>query len=203
MQHLDYTRPIIAILILALLVMAFGWLRSCEKAKELVYDSSKTDLLQKVAEKDAQILAANAQVDSIRKVQGNDALKFARDTEALSASRDYWKGKALQARPQVNVIADSIPVLKEYLLATDSVIENQHATINSMGMRIRAMEVSHLLEVAALGAKNVATVELSKEYAGRVAELESKLRKSERRRKFFRGTTLIMAGAVGILLLAK
>jgi heme exporter protein D len=198
---LDFTRPIIAVLILALLVMAFGWLHSCESKKDIVQQADVTQWRTRIERLQADSIAARARQDSILAKRSKDEANWKSRENGLKIENRNLDRKLAQARVTIAPVIDSMPQVKRYADLADSTIAARDSTINAFGMRMRAMEVSHRDEVRELGKKHVAAVGLSQEYAGRVAELESKLRKSERRRKFNRTVMLIMTGGLATVIL--
>jgi heme exporter protein D len=199
-MKLDYVRPALVIIIL---VLAFGWMHSCESKKEVIQTYDDSRLRTRVTKLVADSVRAQAAIDSILSRRAVDTEKFKSSQKALRIENKALDSKLSRARQTIAVLIDSIPQVKRYVELADSTIAKRDEAIAGLELRLDASTVSHLEEVAALGAKRVAAVNLSKEYEQQVAGLQKQLKKSERGKRFFRATTLVMAGAVGILLLAK
>lgn len=199
-MKLNLTVPAMVFVILA---MAFGWLRSCEREKEAVNNAVSEAVERKDMEHRHYIDIVSRRVDSVRLVRTEDSVKFATRISALNASVGHWRKKASEVRPQVDHLADSIPVLRAHLQATDSVIAKLDSTVAVQEGRFYAMSKLHTFEIAQMGEKYVQQVELTEIWKSAAVERETKLKRSERKKRFFRTTTLILGSAVGILILAK
>src|SRR5690349_6789259 len=121
MSKLNYRDPIWALLLI--ISVLFGAYQ-CESAKnaKLSANAERSRVEQAEAEKRARIAQEEATIDSIQKVRVKDSLRFQSILKPLLKSTDYWREKAQKVRPQVLVISDTIPALKDYITATDSVI---------------------------------------------------------------------------------
>lgn len=197
------TQPLIAALILVIMVMAFGWLRSCEKAKEIVTDHNDTEFLQEIAvlKKDTSDLIAQLRQKAIETTQ--DSAAHAKVVKCLQVKITQLRAKEPVLRADVQVLIDSIPKLQAFVQNQDSTIREQVNVIDELNASYAA-QVRGLNEQLELNSQIQAkSDEIAAAYEVRVQGLESKLRKSERRKRFWKSTTLIMTGGVAILLLAK
>lgn len=197
-------RPyIIPGLILVILILSFISLRQCEKAKELVADDSKTELLQKVAEKQARIAQQDSAIQRAAESRIRMQLEFEGLKTSLNASVVFWKGKAKQGRPQVIVLADSIPVLKAYIEATDSVIVKQDSVIEIQALHLVNQSKLYELEIQTMAGRHIQAMELVETWKSAAVEREKDLKKETRRKKFFRSTAMVLGACVAVLILAK
>lgn len=202
-MNLNLKNPLIAALILVIMVLSFVSLRQCEKAKEIVTDHNDTEFLQEIAvlKKDTSDLRAQLSQKAIETTQ-----------DSTNAAKSIWlkgwyiarlKRSNEAKRVDVQPILDSIPKLQAFVESQDSVIFQQSAVIGDLKAAYQA-QVKGLNEQLELNAQIQAkSDEIAAAYEVRVKGLEDKLRKSERKRKFWRTTTTILTGGVAVLLLAK
>jgi hypothetical protein len=193
----------IAVLILALLVMAFGWLRSCEKAKELVQVAEDGQLREDTARLGSSVRDSTARLNELRFERASERLEFEALKTRLNQSVTFWKGKAKQDRPQVIVLADSIPVLKGFLEATDSVIAKQDSVIEIQSLHLSSQAKLYELEIATMAGRHIKQQELTEVWKSAAIEREKDLKKERRSKRFFRGLALVLGATTAVLILAN
>lgn len=194
---------IIPVLILALLVMAFGWLRSCEKAKEITQQADVTQWRTVIDGLQTDTASLRTQNRELTRRIAQDSTKAAKDIRATQTKTKAQKAAAVVLQPQIDVISDSLPILREYVALKDSIIHGQDETIAQISQAY-TVQVKGLNKQIAIHAEIQAkNDEIMRLYEERIAKLMKDNRKERRGKRFFRTTTLIMVGAVGILLLAK
>lgn len=190
-------------LVFIILVLCFGWLRQCESAKEIVQTSEETEW---------RTLVENLKVDTanLRAELRRKAIETIQDsTKAAQAiwSKGWYiarlKARNEVQRPDVQPILDSIPKLQAFVDIQDSIIvelTDVNAELNA-SYKAQVRGLNEQLEIHSLiQAKND---EIMRAYEVRVAELQKQVRKENKRKRFFRTTTLILGGAVAVLILAK
>lgn len=190
-------------LVLIILILGFGWLRSCEREKEILIQGNDKKFEQEVSLLKAGISRRDSAIATIRKNRTVDSLKYTARISALNASVGHWKKKASEVRPQVERLADSIPVLRAHLEATDSVIAVQDSVISVQRGHITAQARLYEIEIAAMGERHVQAMELVDVWKAAAVDRETNLKRSEKRKRFWRGVALITGGAVAALILEK
>lgn len=199
----DYTRPTIVILILALLVMCFVSLRQCEKAKELVQIGDTGQLREDTARLGTGIRDSTARLNELRSERASERLEFEALKTRLNQSVTFWKGKAKQGRPQVIVLADSIPVLKGFLEATDSVIAKQDSVIEVQALHLTNQQKLYELEIHTMAGRHIKQIELTEIWKNAYTKEAEKAKKANRRKKFWRTLAMVLGATTAILTLAQ
>lgn len=189
-MKLNIERPIWALGII--IAVIFG-LYNCESAKnaKLELTAARIQVERADADKRARIAQKDAQIDSVVKTRKVDSLRYKVKLRASERVTAVWKKRALENRPQVLVLADSIPILKAYIAATDSVILSQDSTIHIQGEQINAQSASYLKEIALLGARHIQQQELTDVWKNHAVKTESQLKKEQRRKRFWKGASVI------------
>lgn len=199
-MKLNYRDPAWALLLISSLFFA---MYQCESAK-----NDKLEVRRSWAElhgKEREMVVAIKSADSIMLVvearRQKDKEKFENHISYLKASVGHWKKKALYVRPAVVQLSDSIPVLKEFIEANDSIIAKQDSIIDVQAGHILVQGKLFQFEIAQAGEKYVKQTEISELWRQQAVSSEKKLARSERRKHFWRGCAVVV-GAVAVGLVA-
>lgn len=202
-MRLKLIAPIIAgIVIIGLLL--FG-ISQCEKKNEYRDQAFSAEsgarkveasANARIAHRDSLDLtkAKKMQKDSLDNLRVQDSLKMA----SRKALKKYTDLKA-----KIKPISDEIPAVAEFVLASDSLYQAKEAELLEC-QRVSMVREKDYIERLALSMQNRID-ESKKAEAWRVAadQAERKSAKQEKRKKFFRTTTLILAGALGIFAVSQ
>ena len=197
-MKLDLVKPA---LILVILVLGFLLFRSCDDKKEIIEAQDQTEWRTIVHGLQADTARAGHRIDSLtaelQKVQA-ESKKAVTGLKVAVRARD----KSLeQARQEIAQIRTEIPAVDSFVVAADSAIAVRDALVSRLESDLYMQNKLHTEQVGAMAARHVATVALSQSYEARVSELETKLRRSERRRKTNRLVMLIMTGGLATVIL--
>lgn len=190
-------------LVFIILVLAFGWMWTCESKQNVVNDADNTALLEEVAEKEARIAQQDSAIALARENRTSDSLKFARRISDLNASVRHWKEEAAKVRPVVVQMSDSIPVLKAYIAATDSVISAQDSVIATQDLHLKVQSKLHYMEIGVMAQRHIQQQELTETWKTAAVDREKGLKKERRGKRFWRGAAMVLGATTAVLILTK
>lgn len=194
---------VIPALVFVILVLCFGWLRQCEKAKEVVQVEDNTAFRTIITGLQADTTNLRQQLREKRTQMTQDSTKSAQVITGRDKTIARLRATSAVQRPDIQPIFDSIPKLGAFVYVQDSTIQeltNVNAELNASYVA----QVRNLNEQLELHAQVQAkSDEIAKEYELRVAELEKKIKKADRRRRFWRTTTLVTTAALAGVLISK
>lgn len=194
---------VIPALVFIILVLAFGWLRSCEKGKEVVQVQDNTAFRTIISGLQADTTNLRQQLREKRTQMTQDSTKSAEVISGKDKTITRLRATSTAQRPDIQPILDSIPKLQAFVDVQDSTIQ-ELTNINAELNASYVAQVRNLNEQLELHAQVQAkSDEIAKEYELRVSELEKKLKKADRRRRFWRGATLVLGATTAVLILAK
>lgn len=180
-------------LALVAIVFLFFGMYQCQTKKVAKLELAAAK--QQVQQKDAEIQARIAQKDTVIKrthqERVNDSLRYELKLGASQRVSEVWRKKALANRPAVLVLADSIPILKAYIQATDSLIESQDSTIALQRNHITAQATLYQVEISALGEKNVQQIALAELYKGEYIQQTKETAREQKRKRFWKGVAVV------------
>lgn len=201
-MKLNIERPIWALaLICSLLLLAY----QCEQKKndKLNVLIENQQLAQDTARLQATIRDSTARLSELRSERVTEHLKFEASTMRLNASVRHWKGEARKVRPVVVELSDSIPVLKAYIQATDSVIAGQDSVIQVQSMHLVSQAKLYELEISTMAGRHIQQQQLTELWKTTAVDRETKLKRSEKRKRFWKGAALVLGATTAVLVLAK
>lgn len=182
----------------ALLVMLLT--RGCDKPSTPPSDDTlwrdKLEQANKVIAEQAEVIAA------VQASRNDEKIRYTSDSlKQVEVVARIFK-RYSEAKQEVRQITDSTGCIAAYVSVTDSLLQAKDSLYRQeVGHRL-ALEKLHNVEVAAMAARHVQVVELNQEYAARVASLENKNARLEKRlarkqvwNNVWKGTT---AGAVTV-----
>lgn len=175
----------------------------CDRKKEVVIQQDNREFEQTIAGLQSDTAVLRTALREKRATTLSDSTKSAGVVLTLKRTIVQLKATAASQRPDVQPILDSIPKLRAFVALQDSIISEQGKELDTLHAAYTA-QVRGLNEQIKLHEQIQAkTDSAALAYQERVAELLDKSRKSERRKRFWRSTTLIAAGGVLALILAK
>lgn len=188
-------------LILIILVLCFGWLRSCEKAKEVVQVTDNTAFRTIIDNLKQDTTDLRTQLRQKATQMTQDSTRSAKVITGLQVKINVLRAKEPALRAEVQPLIDSLPKLKAFVENQDSVIAEQVNMMSNLNAAY-GIQVKSLNEQLALNEKIQAkSDEIAKAYESRVADVEKSLRKENRRKRFWRSATLVMTGGLAAALL--
>lgn len=153
----------------------------------------KLEQANKVIAEQAEVIAA------VQASRNDEKIRYTSDSlKQVKVVARIFK-RYSEAKQEVQQITDSTGRIAAYVSVTDSLLQAKDSLYRQeVGHRL-ALEKLHNVEVAAMAARNVQQVELNQEYAARVASLENKLQRSEKRldRKKL-GNKILLGVAAGL-----
>lgn len=165
---------------------------------------------EKVAQREGVIKTKDSIIASLQASRNDEKIRYTSDSlKQVEVVSGIFK-RYSEAKQEVQQITDSTGRIAAYVSVTDSLLQAKDSLYRQeVGHRL-ALEKLHNVEVAAMAARNVQQVELSQEYAARVASLENKLQRSEKRlerkklgNKILLGVAAGLGAAVTVMSLSK
>lgn len=187
-----------------IVVMAVFGIHQCEEKRDYKDKSENKDVTieQKEAKLRHYIDVDSRRIDSVRTVRQEDSLKVSKQLSALNQSVSFWKRKASEVRPQIQQIADTSAIVRQYVEATDSVISRQDSVISVQRGHEMVQSKLWQFEVAKMGEKYVKQQELTEVWKDEAYRQERNFNRSERKKRFWRSVSIGLAGACVVLGLA-
>lgn len=173
-----YIVGILAALLLALLALVWyqGRQAGIEKMNRenetLHYQQRVSEIQLRLSQERATLLRErreNRRMDSLYNV-------------AIKAQKSKTKAqekKAVELRPQIDQLADSITVLGDYLAVNDSIQAGKDATIVKLEQRADSLQASHQLEVKLLEDQVTKLLQDAAADQEQIADLNEKITKAE------------------------
>jgi hypothetical protein len=192
---------VIPALVFIILVLAFGWLRSCESAKKVAAVVDNTQFRTIIAGLQADTTELRAKLRQKATETRLDSIERSKSISGRGEKIVRQKAAIVVLQPQVQARLDSVPLLKELDALKDSTI-TELTNVNEELRLSYVAQVKGLNEQIELHAQIQAkSDEIMRVYEERIAELMKQNRKEIRRKKFWRTTTVIMtAGLAGVVL---
>jgi hypothetical protein len=194
---------IVPALVFVILVLAFGWIYSCESKKDIVQQADVTQwrtMIDGLKSDTATLRTSNRELT--RRII-SDSTTHAKVISAKNITIVRLKSSSAVQRPDIQPILDSIPKLQAFVDVQDSIIIEQASVIDELNASYKAQVKGLNEQIEMHGKVQAKNEEIMRLYEERISKLMKENRKERRGKRFFRATTLVMAGAVGILLLAK
>lgn len=192
-------KPWITILaISAAVFFAVLWMTgSCDKpttppSDNTIWRDKVAQREEVIREKDSVILTLERLVVTLKKERTSDSSRL---TKVATVNFNRYK----QAKEDIRQLRDSLPVVRAFVEAADSLIAAKDSLyLQEVGHRI-AMEQLYEIQIAELGQKNVVQQQISQLLESKVVDLEgqnAKLSKRLERKK--RGNRLLLGIAAGL-----
>jgi uncharacterized membrane protein len=188
---------IVPALVFVILVLAFGWIWTCESKKEITQQADVTQWRTAIDGLQTDTAALRTENRELTRRIISDSTAHAKDIWATQTKITQRKAAAVVMQPQIQPLVDSIPVLKEFIALKDSIIHGQDETISqiSQAYTVQVKGLNKQLSIhAEIQAKND---EIMRLYEERIAKLMKDFKKSERRRKFNRTMMYVFGAGLG------
>ena len=202
MPKLNFLTPSLALIIVC---MGFFLLYQCERSKRQNLERSNENIIwnEKLA---AQKALAQTLADSVSILLENSKGRAVKDSLALSGlkMRNSAMSKKLAVlRIPVEVIADTIQPLRDYLILSDSLMAAKDTLIHEMTLRHSAqvVELDRIIDIQTqqIMAESVKT-KLWEEVA---VKTEKDYNKERRKKGFWKVTSAVLAGGIVFLSLKE
>ena len=182
------------------ILFAILWLHQCSKPvpkpDDTAYMERISALEKQVQSKDSLISDIQAIRDTQTKAYRSDSSRLSIENRRLSVANSALKRRVLE-------LPDTFGIISAYVASTDSLLGVKDSVIAVERNTRLASDKLYQVEIAALAQKNVLQIEISQEYATRIAQLTDKnlrLEKRLERKRKFQGVLLGIAGGLGAAL---
>jgi len=197
---MNYREPF-AWLIIVGLIFFILWQRSEGKRQQMERSQDNKLHQQRISQLQAKSLKADSLVLTIRSKVAKDRAKDSVVLKGLQMRNSTLTRKLTDLRPPVVVMSDSVPLLKQFIQVTDSLLTQKDLIITQL-------ELSHAAEVVDLEAiikarEDQILVEATKGHLWEevAVKTEKDYNKERRKKGLWRTTAAILAGGVLFLTL--
>jgi len=199
---MNYREPIAWLIIVALIFFIL-WQRSEGKRQQAERITDNRLHQQRISQLQAKSLKADSLVSTIRSKVAKDRAKDSVVLKGLQMRNSTLTRKLTDLRPPVVVMSDSVPLLKQFIQVTDSLLTQKDQIITQL-------ELSHSAEVVDLEAiikarEDQILVEATKGHLWEEVAVKNErdYNKERRRKGFWKTSAAILAGGVLFLTISK
>jgi len=192
---MNYREPFAWLIIVALIFFIL-WQRSQSKMQQLERSQDNRLHQQRISQLQAKSLKADSLVSTIRSKVAKDRAKDSVSLKGLQMRNSTLTRKLTDLRPPVVVMSDSVPLLKQFIQVTDSLLTQKDLIITQL-------ELSHSAEVVDLEAiikarEDQILVEATKGHLWEevAVKTEKDYNKERRKKGFWKVTSAVLAGGI-------
>jgi len=193
MTKLNFVTPTLAFICLALGFFLWG---TCQKNKvlELKAESQNSQHKQQIAAKDTEIRTLAGEISTLKQSAIQRGAKDSIVLTGLKQANSTLTQKLAEKRPPIEVMADTIQPLRDYLILSDSLMAAKDTLIHEMTLRHSA-QVVELDRIIDLQTQQIMAEGVKTKLWEEVATKNEKDYNKERRKKgFFKVTTAVAVG---------
>lgn len=187
---------------IVIIILSLGWFRSCDRVKELkdeAYQAQngarKVEEVQNAGQavRDSLIAEINA---TRKKTRMADSVKII----ALESRNRRLTRELASARVKIQPVVDSLPEIAHYVALTDSLLSVKDSLILVEQMRNMINTKSYQAEIVLLHQNIESQKAIGDAWRTSAEQSERKAAKQEKRKRFWRFTSIVLAGAAGVLI---
>jgi hypothetical protein len=195
MTKINFVTPTLALIIVA---MGFFIAWQCSSAKVQRLERSQDNKLhqQRISQLQAESLKADSLVLTIKERLSASRAKDSVQLAGLKQANSKLTRKLTDLRPPIVVMSDSVPLLKQFIQVTDSLLTQKDLIITHL-------EMSHSAEVVDLEAiikarEDQILVEATKGHLWEevAVKVEKEANQQRRRKGFWKVTSAVLAGGI-------
>jgi hypothetical protein len=188
---------IVPALVFVILVMAFGWIYSCESKKDIVQQADVTQWRTVIdgLKSDTTIIRTRNR-ELTRRIM-SDSTTHANVISVKNITIVRLKSSSAVQMPDIQPILDSIPKLQAFVNVHDSIIIEQASVIDELNASYKAQVKGLNEQIEIHGQVQAKNDEIMRLYEERIGKLTKDFKKSERRRKFNRTMMYVFGAGLG------
>lgn len=179
-----------------ILILASILIRTCARKRDIKEVGNEAVLNHEINTDKAKLVAIEAREEMIRAKITTDSIKHINEMAALKRENRSLKKQLATIRPQVDKIADSIPVVKEFVNKTDSLDIVQEAEKDTLiAYNAKTFQSFNALLNQA-EEKNRVQVELNGHYQDLNKQLTKQVKREHTRKTFFKIACGVLATGI-------